>query len=117
MEPTDSVAGSSQVNSTYASLLAFDDENVKHWFTVFEIGTRNASDWVKFSNACKALPLRVTAAISDLLLNPPKEDRYQAVKSAVIGLFSISDTERYKKLFMGLTLGSRKPSVLLREMR
>ncbi|GFT76951.1 uncharacterized protein TNCV_1098711 [Trichonephila clavipes] len=55
--------------------------------------------------------------VSDIVLNPPKSDKYHTLSQRLITQFSDSETQKIKKLLTDLQLGDEKPSHLLRKMK
>lgn len=56
-------------------------------------------------------------AVSDILEHPLIKDKYSTLKKALIDRIADSQELQLKKLLSGIELGSKKPSLLLREMR
>ncbi|CAH2036803.1 unnamed protein product, partial [Iphiclides podalirius] len=54
--------------------------------------------------------------VSDLLLMPPEERRYEALKERLLQVFEESETRQFQKLLGEMELGSQKPSQLLRHL-
>lgn len=55
--------------------------------------------------------------ISDILNNPPAENKYLAVKTRLLQVYEESETQQLQQLLGELELGDQKPSQLLRRMR
>lgn len=90
------------------------------WFTQVEaqFATRQiTSDETKFNYVVAALDNTTAAEVESLLLHPPSTDRYQALKSALIGAFGKTQDQRDAELLTLSGLGDRKPTGLLRYMR
>lgn len=63
------------------------------------------------------LPERVAADIEDILIDPPKENKYVFLKSELIRRLSASEEKRVNQLLSDVELGERKPSQFLRHLR
>lgn len=89
------------------------------WFFQVEAQFSNAgitSDQTKFNHVVAAIDSDILAHITDFLLNPPVENKYEAFKNKLIGVFSDSQEKKLNKLLGEITLGDKKPSQLLSEM-
>lgn len=71
----------------------------------------------KYHIAVAALDTSVISQISDLIMNPPDLEKYEALKSRLQSQFADSEDHRLKKLLGSLDLGDKKPSHLWREMK
>lgn len=90
------------------------------WFCVVESEFENTgvhTDNAKYNAALKGLDKDTSLQITDLIHNPPTLDRYAKLKALVIERLSDSRHEKVNKLLHDLTLGEKKPSQLLREMK
>lgn len=74
-------------------------------------------DETKYHHAVAAIETDVIALVSDIILNPPEEDKYETLKTRLIEHFSDSETHRIKMLLQELQLGDERPSQLLRKMK
>lgn len=98
----------------------FIKERPDIWFCLIESefdATNTHTDKAKFSAALKGLDQDTLLQITDLINNPPTDNRYDKLKTAVIERLSDSKHKRVNKLLHELVLGDKKPSQLLREMR
>lgn len=100
----------------------FDLEDVETWFICLEAAfcvNDVKSDRQRFNTVIVALGSKakfVSAAIAKCS-KTEASDRYQTMKNAVIDYFRPSENQRLTSLLSGVSLGDRKPSVLLTEMR
>ncbi|GFV70260.1 uncharacterized protein TNCV_2513591 [Trichonephila clavipes] len=69
-------------------------------------------DQTKYNIVLSALDEHILEFIEDILSNPPTENKYIALKSALLSRLTDSDETKLKKL-----LGDRRPSDLLRQMK
>lgn len=98
----------------------FWHKNVKLWFVQVESQFYNANvinDNAKYHHVMACIESSVLEQISDLVVNPPTEDKYKALKERLITEYTDSEERQTKILLNELELGDRKPSALLREMR
>ncbi|XP_065161448.1 uncharacterized protein [Atheta coriaria] len=90
------------------------------WFAIAEAdftANRITSDNQKYSQTLKALPLSISKQLWDVISNPPTQDKYPTLKTAILSRFSDSRQTQLHKLLRDMTLGDKRPSQLLREMR
>lgn len=99
---------------------AFFKSNPVLWFLQmeahFEIN-RLISDRTRYNAIVASIDSLVLAQVSDIVFSPPETDKYITLKRRILDRFAESDESRLKKLLTGLSLGDRKPSHLLREMK
>lgn len=74
-------------------------------------------DETKYYYAISAIESDVLQEVSDIIINPPQKEKYNALKVNLIKQFSDSEEKRLKKLLSELQLGDKKPSKLYREMK
>ena len=94
--------------------------NIKLWFVQAESNFQLSgitSDGTKYNNIVAAIDPETLTAVSDILLNPPEQNKYVTLKSRMIQEFSDSENQQIRKLLSELQLGDDKPSHLLRKMR
>lgn len=94
--------------------------NIQIWFVQVEanFGTSQiTNDLTKYNTIIGSIDADALVLVSDLILNPPQENRYEALKQRLISEFSDSQSQQLRKLLSDLTLGDKKPSTLLRQMK
>lgn len=74
-------------------------------------------DSTKFNHAISAIESDVLNSVSDIILQPPASDKYDALKKRLIDLHSQSAESKIRTLLQGEELGDRRPSQLLARMR
>ncbi|GBL77768.1 hypothetical protein AVEN_112824-1 [Araneus ventricosus] len=74
-------------------------------------------DETKYHHVVAAIATEVIAQVSDIILNPPEELKYEALKERLIEHFADSETLRLKLLLQELQLGNDRPTQLLCKMR
>lgn len=100
----------------------FDPDDVDTWFICLEAAfsvNQIKQDRQKFYAVIVALGPRakfVHTAIAKCN-EAVNNDRYETLKAAIMEHFRPSEMQRFSSLLSGMTLGDRKPSVLLSEMR
>ena len=107
------------INAVALKLPQFYTDNPVFWFNFaeaqFNIQKITADD-TKFSHVVCSLPAHVALDVHKLVNNPPKTDKYQAIKSLLLKEFSLSSAERARLLLDLPGLGDRKPSKLFSYM-
>ncbi|GFR22830.1 uncharacterized protein TNCT_120861 [Trichonephila clavata] len=73
-------------------------------------------DQTKFNIVLSALDEHILDFIEDILSNPPTENKYIALKSALLSRLTDFEEAKLKKLLGNLQLGDCRPSDLLRQM-
>lgn len=98
----------------------FWKENPALWFAQLESQfiTNNivASD-TKYHIAVAALETAIIQQVSDVVLRPPANHKYETLKSRLQERFAESEAKRFKKLLGDIDMGDKQPSHLWREMR
>lgn len=97
-----------------------DTTNVDLWFarmrSWFELH-RVTADNSKFNMVVANLRSDMANHVEDLICNPPVQDRFETIRRALVSQFADSERTRIHKLLSGITLGDKKPSYLLQELR
>lgn len=109
-----------QISRVAVKVPPFWRKDVAIWFLQVESQFTTANittEHTKFHYVLGSLDPDVASLISDLLKAPLSETPYSDLKSRLIREFEESDGRKAKKLLTELTLGDKKPSALLREMR
>ncbi|BHF63903.1 hypothetical protein SprV_0200689800 [Sparganum proliferum] len=71
----------------------------------------------KYHKLVEVLPANIISQVQPLLVKPPADAPYSALKAEILRLNAVSDRQRYNQLIKEESLGNRKPSELLRRMR
>ncbi|XP_071039982.1 uncharacterized protein [Parasteatoda tepidariorum] len=109
-----------EVHAVGIKLPAFWEKAPELWFVNVEAQfsvSRIVCDRTKYFHIISTLNSETLSYVSDIVLNPPAEDKYSALKTRLISEFSDSEQKRIKALLSELVLGDDKPSHLLRKMR
>lgn len=106
--------------ATTVKLPVFWPSDPELWFAQVEaqFTTRNiTADSTKFNHLVASLTPETAAEVRDVLLRPPAQDKYKALKEKIIARTTHSEQARLKQLLTAAELEGRKPSQLLRHMR
>lgn len=90
------------------------------WFAQADaqFSARNVtSQTTKYAYVVGALPADTAAEIRDILLNPPRDNPYDTLKTELIARTAMSSQRRLQQLLTNEQLGDQKPTQLLRRMR
>ncbi|KAJ8912285.1 hypothetical protein NQ315_017318 [Exocentrus adspersus] len=113
----ESIAG---VVVTEVKLPPFWPKKVSLWFTqieaAFEIG-RVTKDGTKYTYVVRALSPEYMEEVEDILTAPPKENRYETLKTALIKRLSDSDIKQARKLLEKAEIGDRTPAQFWRYLK
>lgn len=74
-------------------------------------------DETKYNTVIANVDSSILGEVSDLLIAPPNEQKYDAIKTRLIRSFADSEERKLKTLLQDIELGDKKPSSLLKEMR
>ncbi|XP_032674655.1 uncharacterized protein LOC116845724 [Odontomachus brunneus] len=74
-------------------------------------------DSTKYGHVIAQLETRYAREVKDVIINPPTNDKYAAIKNALIERLSASQEQRTRQLLEHEELGDRKPSQFLRHLR
>lgn len=98
----------------------FWPENPEIWFAQIEAQFYNAqvrTDNAKFNTIVGAMDSKILSQVSDAVLTPPDQNKYENLKRILIQRFSDSEQMKARKLLSQMTLGDQRPSHLLNQMR
>ena len=115
-----SAAGSEPVHLTTVSvkLPTFWTDSPEVWFLQAEAQFENkriTSSRTKFTHCVAALPQDVACRLLDLVRAPPAEP-YEALRSRLIQMYTLSDFQRYQALQSLPLLSDQRPSELMDKM-
>ncbi|GIY74284.1 retrovirus-related Pol polyprotein from transposon 297 [Caerostris extrusa] len=71
----------------------------------------------KFHHVVSALQPEELAVVSDIILNPPADVPFPALRKRLCAQYTDSEAQRLRDLISGMQLGDQRPSRLLLEMR
>jgi len=104
----------------YVRLPLFWRNRPKLWFVQLESefsAYRIRSDDQKYNAVLRHLDEATSDIIADVLEKPPDFDKYEYLKRILIARLTDSEEKQLRTLLLGLELGDKKSSQLLREMK
>lgn len=119
--PAAPAAPPTAISSVSIKLPPFWTTRPEVWFRQVEaqFATRNPAitiDLTKFNHVVAALDNVTAGEVEAIILSPPTDDKYDALKSALISAFGKTQAAKDMELLSLSGLGDRKPSSLLRHM-
>lgn len=121
--PTNNGAGAGGVvraHSINLRLPPFTPNEPKLWFAVVESNFNIAGvtdEAERLSHTISALDPRYLVEVKDIILNPPTDNPYSALKGAIIKRLGTSQELNTRRLLEGEEIGDRKPTQYLRHLR
>lgn len=105
--------------SLQSRIPAFWREDTRLWFAQFEsvIIAHKLGDKQKYDLVLGVLQREDVRQVSDIVINPPENGKYEALKNRLLSVYEETETQQFHKLLSGLELGDQKPTQLLRRMR
>lgn len=88
-------------------------EKLEGWLAINNV----VDDERRFTTLKMQLDSAIYTQVAYIIRHPPATNKYNALKSAVIKVFTDSEIKKTQDLISGLALGDKKPSMLLAEMR
>lgn len=73
-------------------------------------------DSTKYNYVITAIDTDILTQVTDFVLNPPLNRKYECLKNRLINIYSESSEKKLRKLLSAISLGDRKPSQLVNEM-
>lgn len=97
----------------------FWQDQPRTWFIQVEAVLHNQrlTDLAKYHLVIAKLGKQVISQVTDILLNPPADGKYEALKSRLLNIYEESECRQIQKLIGEMDLGDQKPSQLLRRMK
>lgn len=89
------------------------------WFIQLEamLAPQKLGDDTKYNMVVAKLGKEVIQQVTDILVNPPEERKYKALKDKLLEIYEESENRQIQKLIGEMELGDQKPSHLLRRMQ
>lgn len=112
--------GDPSVCGVSVKLATFWHDKPVLWFAQAEAQFELAGitqDSTKYGHLLSVLDSRLADEVEDIITHPPKENKYENLKSELIKRFSTSKKERVRQLLCQEVIGDRKPSSFLRHLR
>ncbi|XP_065199573.1 uncharacterized protein LOC135831195 [Planococcus citri] len=94
--------------------------NPRLWFAQIESQFSNAnivSDLTKYNTVVGHIESEILNAVSDIVLNPPNQGKYETLKTRLIESFADSEDELARKLLQTNSNDDSKPSQILKNMK
>ncbi|XP_071576404.1 uncharacterized protein [Temnothorax nylanderi] len=114
------INGENQVGRVSVRIPPFWNDEPELWFAQLEgqfVLSGITADTTKYSCAIAQLDSRQIKEIKDIITQPPEENKYEAVKRALIQRLTVSQEQRTRQLLELEEIGDRKPSQFLRHLR
>lgn len=95
-------------------------ENPALWFAQVEAAFnlhQVRADSTRFHHIVTQLDSQSLPAISDIILNPPAHNKYEAVKSRILSSYDESSESKMRKLLQGIEPTNDKPTLILQRIR
>lgn len=101
-------------------LPAYDPKKLDLWFIRVEtefaaLGIED--DDTRYFAVLRAIDGPTTEEITDVLNHPPVQDKYSFLKNTIIERLGVTKKEKLRLVLKGISLGTQKPSQLLRLMK
>nr|XP_037874047.1 uncharacterized protein LOC101744209 [Bombyx mori] len=97
----------------------FWEDQPRTWFIHAEsvLFNQKLSDDAKYHLVIAKLGKNVVSQVTDILIKPPKEKKYDTLKARLLAIYEESESHQLQKLIGEMELGDQKPSQLLRRMK
>ncbi|XP_065356074.1 uncharacterized protein LOC135950462 [Calliphora vicina] len=95
-------------------------QNPKLWFRQLEsqfVTSGITSDTTKYHTLVGSIESNILNHVSHIVEAPPAENKYETLKCSLLNEFIESEEKRLRQLLENISVGDKKPSALLREMR
>lgn len=94
-------------------------DRIRLWFAQFEaiMSPQKKGDQAMYELVIGHLERQDLDEISDIILHPPENQRYAALKSRLFQVYEESEQRQVQRLLSEMELGDMKPSQLLRRMK
>lgn len=109
-----------RIHQVQIKIPPFWKADLELWFLQIEAQFASAnirSDLSKYNQIVGKLDTDTLSAVSDIVKNPPENNKYQAIKIRLTNQFAETDRKKLKTLFRDLSLDDDKPSDLFRKMK
>lgn len=94
-------------------------DKMRGWFAHFEaiMKSQKKGDQAMYELVLGQLERQDVDEIYDILLRPPEENKYLAIKQRLLQVYEDSELKNVQRVIAGMELGDLKPSQLLRRMQ
>ncbi|GFV48742.1 uncharacterized protein TNCV_625291 [Trichonephila clavipes] len=104
---------SNQISHVAVKPPPFWKHNPALWFVRLEAQfdlAKILNDATKFNYVLSAVESDISNSVSDLVLKPPENGKYEALKKRLIEVHSESEDSKVRTLLQGLELGDQRPT-------
>lgn len=109
------------IKSRQITLPPFYKQNPRLWFAQIELAFANhniTSDTTKFRQLAAQLSGDVLDSVSDIILLPPRENKYETIKKRITTAYDEGDERRLRRLLRGNEIGeNEKPTAYLHRLK
>lgn len=109
------------IKTRQITLPPFYRQDPRLWFAQIELASANhnvTSDATKFRQLAAQLSGDLLGSVSDIILSPPREDKYATIKRRIIAAYDEGDERRLRRLLHGNEMGEcEKPTAYLHRLR
>ncbi|XP_026462839.1 uncharacterized protein LOC113380617 [Ctenocephalides felis] len=98
----------------------FYEQDPELWFALAEsvfVHANVKDESSKFHTVVSKLDPRYASEVRNIILKPPKDNPYSALKKELLKRYGISDETKLRQLLEGQEMGDRTPSQFLRHLR
>lgn len=94
-------------------------DKLRGWFAHFEaiMASQKKGDQAMYELVLGQLERQDVDEIYDMLLRPPENNKYRAIKTRLLEVYEDSEQKNVQRVIAGMELGDLKPSQLLRRMQ
>nr|XP_034839638.1 uncharacterized protein LOC117995755 [Maniola hyperantus] len=106
--------GASLASISLASKIPeFWTDQPRVWFIQLEaiLAPQKQGDTSKFNLVVSKLGKEVIQQVTDILVNPPEERKYEALKESLLGMYEESAIRQIQKLIGEMELGDQNPAI------
>ena len=110
---TNNALSTTKIEAVAVKLPEFWTDDPEIWFLRAEAQFRSKSiiiDQTKFNYIITALDNRAAAEVKAVLLNPPEQGKYNALKTALLNAFGKSQLQKTLSLLIFQGLGTKSPT-------
>ncbi|XP_072760465.1 uncharacterized protein [Anoplolepis gracilipes] len=117
---SNSGSGISVISSRHIELTPFYQVDSWLWFAQVDLVFANfniTSDTTKFKYVATQLSGKALRSVSDLVINPPIENKYESIKRHVMSAYDEGDEARLRRLLRGHEMRDEKPTAYLHRLQ
>lgn len=110
-EGNNTTSPSQQVNRVTIKPSPFWKAEPQLWFVQLEAQFQISgitADLTKYNYVISAIETNILAQVTDIIIQPPNDNKYETIKNRLISVYSDSHDKKLKKLLSQLELGDKK---------